>query len=84
MQGMLTYFKLLVDPRIKSRMCWWEKPSMLSPLMVMMTSPVMVSGDRDEDVTTKTICRPRNTVTGRIISHTRAAKTVSIQALWKN
>lgn len=34
-----THFRLLADSRMSSRICWWEEPSMLTPLMVTMMSP---------------------------------------------
>lgn len=34
-----THLRLLVDSRMRSRICWWEEPSMLTPLMVTMMSP---------------------------------------------
>lgn len=30
----------MVDAPIRSSMCWWEDPSMLTPLIVMITSPI--------------------------------------------
>lgn len=36
-----TYFKLLADSLIRSSTRWWENPSMLVPLIVTITSPVI-------------------------------------------
>lgn len=40
----ITHLRLLVDSLIRSRMCWWDDPSTLTPLMVTMISPT-VNGD---------------------------------------
>ena len=58
----ITYFRLLVDSLIRSSMCWWDDPSMLTPLMVTIISPTMnmqkkgTNHLQEEDMALLSIC----------------------------